>query len=290
MKTTPQSKSINAELYKEVSKVELSSLIPGIKFPSRHDHAIVDKDGNILSFCSDNYNLRTNSSLFEPLENQMKSEKIPFDRKVVIRDGTRFYVDYIIGDRVKGPSVNDILPKFSVWNSYDGTLRTVLKFGFYRVVCSNGLTVPHGKTVDVYKKHYKASKVADGIDISAMDSARIVEPFREFLNSTKEYLGIYENLNNVEADVKKILDICEKLKFSKAITDTAVNRFNLETATNGTLTYVNENGELVTHDGSPATLYTAYNAINYAIYNNNPKEYPEVKLKRDELVLAEVLA
>lgn len=290
MKKTPQTKSINAELYKEVSKVELSSLLPGVKFPSRHDHAIVDKDGNILSFCSDNYNLRTNSSLFEPLEDRMKSEKIPFDRKVVIRDGTRFYVDYIIGDRVKGPSVNDILPKFSVWNSYDGTLRTVMKFGFYRVVCSNGLAVPHGKTVDVYKKHYKASKVADGIDISAMDSARIVEPFREFLNSTKEYLGIYENLNNVEADVKKILDICEKLKFSKAITDTAVNRFSLETATNGSLTYVNENGELVTHDGSPATLYTAYNAINYAIYNNNPKEYPEVKLKRDELVLAEVLA
>ena len=290
MKKTPQTKSINAELYKEVSKVELSSLLPGVKFPSRHDHAIVDKDGNILSFCSDNYNLRTNSSLFEPLEDRMKSEKIPFDRKVVVRDGTRFYVDYIIGDRVKGPSVNDILPKFSVWNSYDGTLRTVMKFGFYRVVCSNGLAVPHGKTVDVYKKHYKASKVADGIDISAMDSARIVEPFREFLNSTKEYLGIYENLNNVEADVKKILDICEKLKFSKAITDTAVNRFSLETATNGSLTYVNENGELVTHDGSPATLYTAYNAINYAIYNNNPKEYPEVKLKRDELVLAEVLA
>lgn len=290
MKKKTEPKAINSELYKEVSKVELSSLLPGIKFPTRHDHAIVDKDGNILSFCSDNYNLRTNSSLFQPLEDQMKSEKIPFDRKVVIRDGTRFYVDYIIGERVKGPSVNDILPKFSVWNSYDGTLRTVMKFGFYRVVCSNGLAVPHGKTVDVYKKHYKASKAADGIDISAMDSARIVEPFREFLNSTKEYLGIYENLNNVEADVKKIIDICEKLKFSKAIAETAVQRFNLETSQDRALTYVNENGELVTHDGSPQTLYTAYNAINYAIYNNNPKEYPEVKLKRDELVLAEVLA
>ena len=290
MKKTIESKAVTKELYKEVSKVELSSIMPGITFPSRHDHAIVDAQGNILSFCSDNYNLRPNSTLFQPLEEQMKSEKIPFDRKVTIREGTRFYVDYIIGERVKGPSVNDILPKFSVWNSYDGTLRTVLKFGFYRVVCSNGLAVPHGKTVDVYKKHYKASKAADGIDISAMDSARIVEPFREFLNSTKEYLGIYENLNNVDADVKKIIEICEKLKFSKAIVDTAVDRFNKETSSDRTLTYVNENGELVTHDGSPASLYTAYNAINYAIYNNNPKEYPEVKLKRDEMVLAEVLA
>lgn len=290
MKKTKEPKSVAEELYKEVSKVELSSLLPGVKFPSRHDHAIVDAQGNILSFCSDNYNLRPNSSLFLPLENQMKSDKIPFDRKVTIREGTRFYVDYIIGERVKGPSVNDILPKFSVWNSYDGTLRTVMKFGFYRVVCSNGLAVPYGKTVDVCKKHYKASKAEDGIDISAMDSARIIEPFREFMQSTKEYLGIYENLNNVEADAKRIADICEKLKFSKAITETALNRFAKETSTERSLTYVNEYGELVTHDGSPATLYTAYNAINYAIYNNNPKEYPEVKLKRDELVLAEVLA
>jgi len=290
MKKNTESNYINEQLYKEVSKVELSSLLPGISFPSRHDHAIVDKDGNILSFCSDNYNLRPNSTLFQPLEEQMKAEKIPFDRKVVIRDGTRFYVDYIIGDRVKGPTVNDILPKFSVWNSYDGTLRTVLTFGFYRVVCSNGLTVPHGKTVDFYKKHYKASKVADGIDISEMDSVNIMKPFREFLNSTKNYLGIFENLNNVEADVKKILDICEKLKFSKAIAETAVQRFNVETSTERNLTYVNENGELVTHEGSPASLYTAYNAINYAIYNNNPKEYPEVKLKRDDMVLAEILS
>lgn len=290
MRKTTESKSVNEQLYREVKKMEMKSLIPGVKFPTRHDHAIVDTDGNILSFCSDNYNLRPNSTLFQPLEELMVADKIPFDRKVVIREGTRFYVDYIIGERTKGLSVNDILPKFSVWNSYDGTLRTVLKFGFHRVVCSNGLTVPHGKTVDIYKKHYKASKVADGIDISAMDSSRILEPFREFMADTREYLQIYDNLNRVEADEVRIIEICEKLKFSKAIIDTARDRFRKETATDRSLTYVNENGELVTHDGSPASLYTAYNAINYAIYNNNPKEYPEVKLKRDELVLAEVLA
>ena len=32
------------------------------------------------------------------------------------------------------------------------------------------------------------------------------------------------------------------------------------------------------------------NALNYAIYNCNPKELPEAKMKRDQLVLAEVLA
>lgn len=281
---------IDKELYKEVSKCETAELFPSHKFPSKYSHAIVDVDGNVLSLCSDNYNLRSNQSLFLPLEQIMRDEKIPFDRKVNIRDGSKFYVDYIIANRVKGNSVNDILPKFSVWNSYDGTVRTVMKFGFYRLVCSNGLTVPHGKSINVDKKHYKASMVEDGIDISAITNpGTILEPFKMFMKEAKEHIGVYENLNKLKADIEQIKGICEKLKFSKGIMDMAVERFNKETSSNRSLTYVNENGEMVTHEGNNPTLYIAYNAINYAIYNNNVRELPEFKAKRDEAALSEIM-
>lgn len=283
-------KTILDELYKPVSKVEMSSIMPGKNFPSRHDHAIVDAQGNVLSFCSDNYNLRHNSTLFQPVEQMMKEKKIPFDRKVTIHEGTKFYVDYLIRDRIHSTAVNDIIPKISIWNSYDGTLKTGLKFGFYRLVCSNGLTRPVGKTVHISKKHYKAGKEEDGLDLTLIGANQIMENMQTFLNEAKEDVKIYDEMNQKEADVRKILEITEKLKFSKSILETAVNRFNQETSTNRGLTYVNENGELVTHEGSPSTLYTVYNALNYAIYNNNPKEYPEAKLKRDQLVLAEILA
>lgn len=285
-----QKSTILNELYKTVSKVEMSSIMPGKSFPSRHDHAIVDGNGNILSFCSDNYNLRHNSTLFQPIEELMSEKKLPFDRKVRIHEGTKFYVDYLIRDRIRSTAVNDIIPKISIWNSYDGTLKTGLKFGFYRLVCSNGLTRPVGKTVNIAKKHYKAGKEEDGLDLTLIGASQIMENIQIFLNEANEDVKIYDEMNQKEADVRKILEITEKLKFSKSILETAVNRFNQETATNRSLTYVNEHGELVTHEGSPSTLYTVYNALNYAIYNNNLKEYPEAKLKRDQLVLAEILS
>lgn len=281
---------ITNKLYAPVEKVELSSLFPGRNFPRSNDHAIVDIDGNILSFCSSSYNLRENKTLYQPLEQLMKDEKIPFDRKVNIIDGTKFYVDYIVRDRVKSLTVNDILPKFSIWNSYDGTLKTVIKFGFYRVVCSNGLTRPHGKQVNIAKKHRKSVMAEDGLDLSFASNTLILDSVKEFLLNVKQDMEVYEQMNKVAADVNKILQVAEKMKFSKNLIETAVERFNIETSTNKSLTYINENGELVTHEGSPATLYTVYNALNYSIYNNNLKELPEAKLKRDALVLAEVLA
>ncbi len=278
------------KLFAPVSKVELGSILPGKKFPRANDHAILDEHGNILSFCSSTYNLRENETLYKPLEKMMKEQKIPFDRKISIVDGTKFYVDYIIRDRVKSLTVNDILPKFSVWNSYDGTLKTTLKFGFYRVVCSNGLTRPVGNTVNISKKHRKAAAAEDGMDLSIASNSEIINSVQLFLSEVKQDMEVYEQMNQIKADVSKILQVSEKLKFSKNILETAVERFNMETSIKGSLTYVNENGELVNHEGSPQTLYTVYNALNYAIYNCNTKELPEAKLKRDQLVLAEVLA
>ena len=278
------------QLYAPVKKVELETIIPNRKFPRACDHAIVDKKGNILSFCSNSYNLRSNSTLFKPLEELMTENKIPFDRKIKIVDGTKFYVDYIINERVKSKTVNDILPRFSIWNSYDGTVKTTMKFGFYRVVCSNGLMRPHGTQVNISKKHRKAIGAEDGLDISLTKENEILTSVKQFLTDTKKDMEIYEQMNKAKADVKAILKIAEKLKFSKQLLDSSVQRFELETSTNKSLTYVNENGEIVNHEGSPQTMYTVYNAINYAIYNCNPKELPQAKLKRDELVLAEVLA
>lgn len=277
------------KLFAPVSKVELSSILPGKTFPRANDHAILDEHGNIISFCSSTYNLRENETLYKPLEKMMKEKKLSFDRKIKIVDGTKFYVDYVIRDRVTSLTVNDILPKFSIWNSYDGTLKTVLKFGFFRVVCSNGLMRPIGNTVNISKKHRKAAHAEDGIDLSIASSTQIIDSVQLFLSDVKQDMEVYEQMNNVKADVNKILSLSEKMKFSKNLLETAVERFNLETSTKGNLTYVNENGEIVKHDGSPATLYTVYNALNFAIYNNNPKELPEVKLKRDQMILQEIM-
>jgi len=281
---------ITSRLFQPVEKVELKTIFPGRSFPRANDHAIIDSNGGILSFCSSSYNLRSNSTLYKPLEEMMTNQKIPFDSKIQIIDDTKFYVDYIIRERVKSLTVNDILPKISIWNSYDGTVKTVLKFGFYRVVCANGLTRPEGEQINISKKHRKGVKAEDGVDLSLLSHDKILENIKIFLVEAKKDIFIYEKMNHIESDVKRILQIAEKLNMSKNLVETAINRFDLETSKSKSLTYVNENGEIINHEGSPATLYAVYNALNYAIYNCNQKELPEAKLKRDKLVLAEVLA
>lgn len=277
------------KLYQKVEKVKLETIIPNYKFPKGNDHAIIDPDGNILNFCSSSYNLRPNSTLHKPLEELMKKNKIEFQQKINIVNGVKFYVDYILKEKVKSVVINDIVPKFTILNSYDGTLKTTIQFGFHRVICGNGLTRPCGTDSIIARKHRKPIKTEDQ-DLSAVSPDDILEGIKEFIKSTKEDMAIYEKLHTKKSDAGMIIKLAEKLKLSKNIIETANNRFELETNQKGTLTFVNDKNQITKHKGYDSTLYVVYNAINYAIYNTNLKEFPEVKVKRDKAVLAEILS
>lgn len=277
------------KLYQKVDKVKLESIIPNYKFPKGNDHAIVDSEGIILNFCSSSYNLRQNSTLHKPLEELMKKNKIEFEQKIKIVNGVKFYVDYIIKEKSKSTIVNDIVPKFTIMNSYDGTLKTTIVFGFYRIICGNGLTRPCGTQSIFAKKHRKPIETEEK-DLSHVSPEDILEGVKEFIKTAKEDIAIYEKLHSKKADAGVIIEMAKKLKLSKNIIETANNRFQLETNQKGTLTFPNEKGQIQKHKGYSPTLYVVYNAINYAIYNTNPKEFPEVKMKRDKAVLAEVLS
>lgn len=277
------------QLYQKVEKVKLDSLFPKYQFPKGNDHAIVDSNGNILNFCSSSYSLRHNSTLHKPLEELLKKNKMDFEQKIQIVNGVKFYVDYILKDKIKSPTVNDIVPKFTIMNSYDGTLKTTIRFGFYRVICGNGLSRPCGTESIFAKKHRKPIETEDQ-DLSSVSPEDILEGIKEFIKSIKDDTAIYEKLHAKKADAGIIIKVAEKLRLSKNVLETANNRFELETTQKGTLTYVNEEGKVVKHKGYNPTLYVVYNAINYALYNTNLKEFPEVKMKRDKAVLAEVLS
>lgn len=284
-------------LYQKVKKVNLKKIFPknwekkypNYQFPKGNDHAIVDSKGNVLNFCSSSYNLRHNSTLHKPLEDLMKKNKIEFDQKIQIVNGVKFYVDYILKEKVESHKINDIVPKFTILNSYDGTLKTTIKFGFHRMICSNGLTRPCGTDSIFTKKHRKPVENED-LDLSSVSPDEILEGIKGFLNSIKDDTAIYEKLHEVKADAGIIIKVAEKLRLSKNVVEIANNRFELETNKKGTLTFLNDKNQVIKHKGYDPTLYLIYNAVNYAIYNTNPKEFPEVKMKRDKAVLAEVLS
>ena len=277
-------KSINSgdlELYKEVRKVKLSTILPKFKFPPGFDHAIVDGENNILNFCSSRYNLVKNVIVFKPVEDYLKERKIDYIRKIKIINKSKFYVDYIIKNRKDTENVKGIFPKISIWNSYDGGSIMRYEFGFYRLVCSNGLTVPEKEITQKSFKHSKVEKIVKG------DVINTLMEIKNFIDSSSMFVENFEKLAQIKVTKKKISFIGERIGLSKKIIQCAEERYDLES--NPGIEYLNEHGEVVKHNGSEKNLFLVYNALNYGIHNTNLKELPEKKLEKDRKLMSFLL-
>ena len=148
-------KAKEIQLYKPIEKVALSDIMPKHSFPAGNEFAIVDANKNILNFCSDVYFPKLNSEIFPQVEAGLKAAGLSYKKKINIIGNAKFYVDYIIVERMKTLSVNDVFPKLSIFNSYDGVLKFRKEFGFYKLLCSNGLSRPTEKMSSVSFKHTK---------------------------------------------------------------------------------------------------------------------------------------
>lgn len=276
MSYTLSTESIQKELFKKVQKVALADIMPGYKFPVGNDFAIIDEHENILNFCSKKYNLVHNENIFLPVEENLKKKGLEFKRNIRIINSSKFYVDYIIkkGTEFK---VNEVYPKISVWNSYDGAMKFRTEFGFYRLVCSNGLTTPTGFHSKTTSKHS-----TDAIE-SEIENKGLLETFikstSNFLFNAKEDLNLYEWMESEKFNIKRLEGIAIKAGLSKKMLETATERYTTEI--NGGTQYIDINDNLIKHAGTTENMFVGYNALNYAIYNINEKELPEKKLEKD---------
>jgi hypothetical protein len=270
----PEQKREEKEFYKQVSKIALSDILPKMSFPPGFDYAIVSSN-EILNFCSAKYELVENYKIYIPLEFELKKANLPYRKIAKIINGSRFYVDYIIGNRLSGPTVNDIQAKISVWNSYDGSLRFRQEMGFYRVTSGSILSRPTESKV----KTYKHSRMIQDNNVFT----QIVLDIQDFIKQIPQDLEVFEKMNRRKAGLPTLIETGKRLKLSHLLIDAARERFIKETT--GGESYINEFGELVKHPASPKTILTIYNALNWAIYNRNPKELPEKKLERDRKLL-----
>ena len=99
-----------------------------------------------LNYCSPIYELVPNAEIFPKVEEIFNRKNIPFSVVYSHTQNARFYGNYTIEDprfgyRMEG--TNDVI-KF-IWNfqhSYNGLTKYKGIAGFYRLVCTNGLTIP----------------------------------------------------------------------------------------------------------------------------------------------------
>jgi hypothetical protein len=266
-------------LYRKIEKIPLEELLKDkLTPPKGKSYAIIDKySAKILSFCSKDYTLRENSGIFLPFEQLLKDTGHLFNREIKVFDGNKFYVDYIIRSKVKSKSIIDILPMISIWNSYDGTVKTQIKFGYHKLLCKNKLSRPVGCQINVAKKH----SVKDE-EFTINNLTHFLSMVEQFLKETQTDIKTFERLHSNKVSIETFDTVAKHFKLSKEAKEVAAFRIEQEQKP---LVYQNENGDMVNYKPSPLTMFIVYNAINHAIYNTNPKELPEVKSKKDKSLI-----
>jgi len=210
----------------------------------------------LLNACSDVYELVPNSEIFPVIEKKLKKAGIKFTAKYRMNEYTRFEVDYILWvDPVVLPNGDKIYPVLKVKHSYNGLLKYKLTFGYYRVICSNGLVVPvEGKeNFTVTGKH--TAKILSSLE-------HLEEQLNNFLSRQEEYAKNFRVMgdNWIENWNDRLLDV---------IIVSGVGKRGYEQITEK---IKDESGKLYKGEVNDWLLY---NGVNFHLFNARTKEGKE---------------
>ena len=234
-----------------------------------------------LNYCSNRYELVPNEMIFPVIEQKLKDENIAFSVAYHHIDNVRFYAKYVLEDKnlAIGSGSDQVKPMISVNHSYNGLTKYSITFGYFRLVCSNGLVIPlegqEATNLMISGKHTKSilasfDKMFDKMEVFLSKQDKIKRTFEVLAD---------RSIANYGERIEAVLE-ATKLKPSKVqlteINATAINEAN-------------------TLNGGVVSDWLIYNAINAYIYKgvdakgNKSKAVPEKKVAMDAKVLAEIL-
>jgi hypothetical protein len=151
--------------------------------------------GECLGTCTDRYDLVQNETLLGFTETLLKGRGLSrWERKeVVTHGGAKARFIYKFPDLAIKVAKNDLIFALKVQNSFDGSLRASFNIGLFRLICSNGMTVPH-KAINLSHKHtgtLNSELMSQGLDraiaefqnsapvFERMSQMAIIQPFGE---------------------------------------------------------------------------------------------------------------
>ncbi len=99
-----------------------------------------------VNSCSDRYELVPNVEIFPVIEQILSDKGIEYDVNYSMVNHAIFYVTYTINDprylySIEGTN-DKVKPQITVMHSYNGLVKYKIIFGYFRLVCTNGLTIP----------------------------------------------------------------------------------------------------------------------------------------------------
>ena len=241
----------------------------------------VNGDEMDLNYCSDRYELVPNEDIFPVIRMILVMHGIQFTERYFMLNNARFYAEFIIEDsrfayQMPGSAGDIIKPMLKVQHSYNGLTKYAITFGYFRLVCSNGLVIPiddmkeynmHVTGKHTFSIKRSLQKLENTIQYFAENAAQITAAI------TAKYDKLAGNeVTNVEDRIKEVLNVAkisavENQKFNTV--QNIVSRINQETDLYGG----------VTND------WLIYNGINQYINDSDlNKKSPEVRMELDSKV------
>ena len=242
-------------------RAEVKDLLPGWGAVPYYNNIIwveKNKEKILVGVCSDIYGFVSTSEIFPKLE-ELLAQKYEFEVVYKQQDYNKFYVDYVIlnQDSYIGNNNDIIKPAIKIIHSYNGTLKYILLFGFYRKICSNGLYGFVKKTQFDYKH------TSNNVEKIINDSLMGIEIFLEENEDLKRKYEVLEQKECFYPDrVEEILKLTKPLFPKKAIA--AVNELLQEENKKGVI-----------------TDWIIYNIFNQVLNTFQNKLYEEEIIKLD---------
>lgn len=250
-----------------VSKVPLSQILPGYQTTSPLSHAIVTgtgKERTIVNVCSKGYELLPNEKIFEPVLEAV-SKNFDVELKANSRNSSKFYLDMVIKDKSYKVLTKDIVvPRVRVMNSYDGSLKFSYQFGFFRMVCSNGLMAPIKEKSTLFKSMH-TPRIITQVD-------RLLESTVEFTEHAQEFVEAFKSMADKKLSMEEATQLIDSIvKNTKAPSKRKENMM--------------ERLAIESKMGLPISNWLVYNAINYELNHSKSNMAPHKKDKVDAEVL-----
>jgi hypothetical protein len=238
----------------------------------------------LLNQCSPRYELVPNAEIFPIIRDTLIGHRIPFNVRYTHIDRVRFYADYTFNtNSFKVNNANDeIFPMLRVQHSYNGLTKYRIIFGYFRLVCTNGLTIPVKEMKEfnlvIIGKHTESIKksfllLGDKLDFFAMNYKLI----NTAMKNRYEILGGHM-VAKPEDRIKEVL-LATKIGI--------LDNKNFDTV-NNILGTVEKEAKM--YYGGQVNDWLIYNGINQYIFDGRTIAAPEKKMETDSKVLEHMLA
>jgi len=247
----------------------------------------VDSDGLLfINYCSKQYNLIPNREIFPEVERILDEKELEYKATYQHIDYERFYAKYLITDKTYSYTMKDttdvIMPVLNVQHSYNGLTKGRFVFGYHRLVCTNGLTIPVEEM-----KQFNLQIVCKHTESMHKHLLRLKEMLIFFTNNAQNVKETITHKFEILGDnwiadpVKRIEEVLK----ATGIVAVENNKFN---TANYLMDLISQESALVGYKATNDWLI--YNAINQYINDDSRNiAVPEKRQENDAKVLEYML-